>query len=155
MTMSLSEVSNILWRERLLLDLLTFKLEEEQLVLASGRTRWLSRASREVESILEEFKRVELERAMASAGAISEFGLADAPTLRELVAIAPPPWDSILSEHRRALVMLSQGIEAITQSSRDESPRYASVGEIDIDAYEASVGIPDRSVVLRLVDRAI
>src|SRR6478736_3999884 len=66
--MSLSEVSNILWRERQLLELLVFKLEEEQLVLASGRTRWLSHATREVETILEEIKRVELERAMAVAG---------------------------------------------------------------------------------------
>ena len=56
--MSLSEVSNILWRERQLLDLLVFKLEEEQLVLASGRTRWLSHATREVETILAEIKRV-------------------------------------------------------------------------------------------------
>ena len=60
--MSLSEVSNILWRERQLLELLVFKLEEEQLVLASGRTRWLSHATREVETILGEIKRVELER---------------------------------------------------------------------------------------------
>ena len=40
--MGLSDVSNILWRERQLLELLLFKLEEEQLVLASGRARWLS-----------------------------------------------------------------------------------------------------------------
>ena len=44
--MSLSEISNILWRERRLLELLAFKLEEEHLVLASGRTRWLSHATR-------------------------------------------------------------------------------------------------------------
>ena len=75
--MSLSEVSNILWRERQLLELLVFKLEEEQLVLASGRTRWLSHATHEVETILGEIKRVELERAMAVAGAIVELGLSD------------------------------------------------------------------------------
>ena len=40
--MSLSEVSNILWRERRLLELLVFKLEEEQLMLASGRSHTLS-----------------------------------------------------------------------------------------------------------------
>ena len=39
--MALSDVSNILWRERQLLELLVFKLEEEQLVLAAGRSRWL------------------------------------------------------------------------------------------------------------------
>ena len=40
--MALSDVSNILWRERQLLELLVFKLEEEQLVLAAGRNRWLA-----------------------------------------------------------------------------------------------------------------
>ena len=52
MDMALSDVSNILWRERQLLELLVFKLEEEQLVLAAGRARWLAHASREVESVL-------------------------------------------------------------------------------------------------------
>ena len=61
--MSLSEVSNILWRERQLLELLVFKLEEEQLVLAAGRNRWLPHATREVETVLGEIKRIELERA--------------------------------------------------------------------------------------------
>ena len=117
--MSLSEVSNILWRERQLLELLVFKLEEEQLVLASGRTRWLSHATREVETILGEIKRVELERAMAVAGAVGELGLSDTPSLRELAAIAPTPWDGIFVEHRRALLTLAQEIESITKSNRD------------------------------------
>ena len=121
--MSLSEVSNILWRERQLLELLVFKLEEEQLVLASGRTRWLSHATREVETILGEIKRVELERAMAVAGAIGALGLSDAPSLRELAAIAPTPWDGIFVEHRRALLTLAQEIEAITKSNRGLLPR--------------------------------
>ena len=34
--MGLSEVSNILWRERQLMDLLLFKLEEEQLLAPRG-----------------------------------------------------------------------------------------------------------------------
>ena len=37
----MEKLSQILWRERELLDTLLFKLEEEQMVLASGRTRWL------------------------------------------------------------------------------------------------------------------
>ena len=73
--MALSDVSNILWRERQLLELLVFKLEEEQLVLAAGRTRWLAHATREVENVLGEIRRVELERAIAvaDAGASSDF----------------------------------------------------------------------------------
>jgi hypothetical protein len=161
--MSLSEVSNILWRERQLLELLVFKLEEEQLVLASGRTRWLSHATREVETILEEIKRVELERAMAVAGSVGELGLSAVPTLRELAAVAPTPWDGIFAEHRRALLTLAQEIEAITKANRDMLTRgqqaareaLASLGEIDLDAYDASGTMPDRSLALRLVDKAI
>ena len=161
--MSLSEVSNILWRERQLLELLVFKLEEEQLVLASGRTRWLSHATREVETIMGEIKRVELERAIAVSGASLELGLTDTPSLRELAAIAPTPWDGIFSEHRRALLALAQDIESITRSNRDMLQRgqqaareaLASLGDLDIDSYDASGSMPDRSLALRLVDKAI
>ncbi len=48
----MEDLSLILWRERELLETLLYKLEQEQLVLASGRTRWLARAAREVETVL-------------------------------------------------------------------------------------------------------
>ena len=37
--MAIHELSALLWRERELLDVLTFKLEEEQLLLTSGKSR--------------------------------------------------------------------------------------------------------------------
>jgi hypothetical protein len=117
--MSLSEISNILWRERRLLELFVFKLEEEHFVLASERSRWLSHATREVETILEEIKRVELELAIAVAGSTGELGMSDAPSLRELAAIAPPPWDGLFAEHRHALLLLAHEIDAVTASNRD------------------------------------
>ncbi|MEO2104538.1 MAG: flagellar export chaperone FlgN, partial [Actinomycetota bacterium] len=61
--MAYSDVSNILWRERQLLELLQFKLEVEQSLLATGRTRWLSHATREIEMLIDEVKQVELARA--------------------------------------------------------------------------------------------
>ena len=66
--MGLAEVSSTLWRQRELLELLLFKLEEEQVLLTSGRTRWLARATREVEVVLEEIRRAELLRALPGAG---------------------------------------------------------------------------------------
>ena len=83
---------------------------------------------------------------MAVAGAVGELGLSDSPTLRELAAIAPTPWDGIFAEHRRALLTLAQEIESITKSNRDLLQRghqaareaLAAMGEIDIDAYDAS-----------------
>ncbi|HWS44509.1 MAG TPA: flagellar protein FlgN [Acidimicrobiia bacterium] len=161
--MALSDVSNILWRERQLLELLVFKLEEEQLVLAAGRTRWLAHATREVESVLGEIKRIELERAMQVAEAGRELGLSGAPTLRELAALTSAPWDGIFAEHRRALLALAQEIDAITKSNRELLQRgnqaardaLVAIGEIDIEAYDARGSLPDRSLALRIVDEAI
>jgi hypothetical protein len=161
--MALSDVSNILWRERQLLELLVFKLEEEQLVLAAGRTRWLGHATREVESVLEEIKRVELERAMLVADAGRELGLSGMPTLKELAALTAPPWDGIFAEHRRALLNLAQEIDVITKSNREMLQRghqatreaLANITEIDIDAYDARGALAERSLALRIVDEAI
>ncbi len=117
--MALSDVSNILWRERQLLELLVFKLEEEQLVLAAGRSRWLAYATREVENVLGEIKRIELERAVLVADAGRDLGLSGSPTLRELGGLTPNPWDGIFAEHRRALLNLAQEIDSITKSNRE------------------------------------
>jgi len=161
--MALSDVSNILWRERQLLELLVFKLEEEQLVLAAGRARWLGHATREVESVLEEIKRVELERAMLVADAGRELGLSGMPTLKELASLSAPPWDGIFSEHRRALLNLAQEIDVITKSNREMLQRghqatreaLANITEIDIAAYDARGALAERSLALRIVDEAI
>jgi hypothetical protein len=160
--MALSDVSNILWRERQLLELLVFKLEEEQLVLAAGRSRWLSHATREVESVLGEIRRIELERAVLVADAGRELGLSGAPSLKELSGLTAPPWDGIFAEHRRALLKLAQEIDTITQSNRDILQRgaqatreaLAAIGEIDIDAYDVRGALPDRTLALRIVDEA-
>ncbi len=162
--MALSDVSNILWRERQLLELLVFKLEEEQLVLAAGRARWLAHATREVENVLGEIKRIELERAVQVADAGRELGLSGSPTLRELAALTP----TAVGRHLRANTgarcsTLAQEIDAITKSNRDLLQRghqaareaMAAMGEIDIDAYDAHGTLPDRSLALRIVDEAI
>lgn len=129
--MSLSEVSNVLWCERRLLELLVFKLDEEQFVLASGRTRWLSHAAREVATVLDEIKRVELERAMAVAGSAGELGMSDATSLRELAAIAPSPWNTIFDQHQQALSLLAREVDAVTELNRD------MVQDVQLAAREA------------------
>jgi hypothetical protein len=159
----LAEVSNILWRERQLLELLTFKLEEEQLVLASGRTRWLTHATREVETVLGEIKRVELDRAVHVEALSRSFGLDDAPSLRQLSDAAPAPWNRIFEDHRNALLEAAHDIDAVAKSNRDLLSRgqtatreaLAALGEIEIDAYSPNGAVSDRSLGMRLVDEAI
>jgi hypothetical protein len=101
----LRELSDILWRERRLLELLQFKLEEERLLADAGRVRWLHRASREVALVRGELRRADLARAMAAESAASELGLGTNPTLRELAQASPEPWSGILDRHRRALLL--------------------------------------------------
>src|SRR5215213_2294146 len=101
---SLTDLSSVLWRSRELLELLLFKLEEEQLLLASGRTRWLAHATREVENVLEELKHAELARAVEVARVAQEIGIPSESSLRELAEAAPAPWDEILNDHREAFL---------------------------------------------------
>ena len=117
--MGLSEVSNILWRERQLLQLLLFKLQTEQLILTSGQTRFLADATREVEMVINELKESELMRAVAVDSLAAELGLGPSPSLRELAAIVPAPWDNILEEHRKAFLADTQEIFALAQTNRD------------------------------------
>ena len=117
--MSLTEVSSILWRERELLDLLLFKLEEEQLLLVAGKTRWLAHATREVEMVLGEMKRAELGRAVEVEAVATSLGLSADASLRELAEVAPAPWGDILREHRVAFLTATQEITELAKSNRD------------------------------------
>lgn len=117
--MGLAEVSSILWREREMLELLLFKLEEEQLVLAAGRTRWLARATREVEMVLSEIRRTEVLRAVEVDAVATELGLSANPSLTVLADAAQEPWRGILRTHRQAFLTLTAEISALAESNRD------------------------------------
>jgi hypothetical protein len=117
--MGLAEVSSILWRERELLELLLFKLDEEQLVLTSGRTRWLARATKEVEMVLAEIRRAELARATEVDAAAAALGLAPNPSLTQLAEASPESWAGLLREHRAAFLALTAEINQLAEANRD------------------------------------
>ena len=102
--MPLREVSDILWRERRLLEVLEFKLEEERLLAEAGHQRWLPRAIREVALVRGELRRAELDRAIAVAAAAADLGIEQPPTLRDLASAGPEPRSGISERHRDALL---------------------------------------------------
>ena len=108
----------ILWRERELLEALLYRLEAEELVMASGRTRWLPNASRDIEEAVRQIREVELLRAVAADEAADAVGLAPNPSLSALVAAADEPWASILAEHREAFAALSEEITRAAATNR-------------------------------------
>jgi hypothetical protein len=117
--MGLADLSSVLWRERETLELLLFKLEEEYLVLAGNRTRWLSHATREVELVLEQIKRTEVVRAAEVDAVGLELGIGPNASLAQLVEAAPPPWNDLFAQHRRAFLTLSAEIQALAAANRE------------------------------------
>ena len=117
--MGLADLSSILWREREMLELLLFKLEEEQLVLAGGRNRWLAHATREVEVVLEQIRNTEVLRAAEVAAIAREIGLGANPSMSDLADAVGAPWDDLLRQHRRAFLSLTTEITALAEANRD------------------------------------
>jgi len=117
--MTLNSLSEALWRERRLLELLLFKLEEEQLLLSSGRTRWLSQATREVESVLDEIRSAELARAVEVEEVALALGVPTSSSLSVLADAAPAPWDELLRAHRDAFTSLTAEIGRLADDNRE------------------------------------
>lgn len=116
--MSLPDLAALLWRQREMLERLTYRLECEQLLLAAGRSRWLAVATAEVESLLDEVRIVEVQRAAAADQVARELGLAAESALEDLAAAAPPPWTGVLMEHRQELLDLTNGLSALAETNR-------------------------------------
>jgi flagellar FlgN protein len=117
--MSFTDLSSVLWRLRELLELLLFKLEEEQLLLASGRTRWVAHATREVEIVLDNIRKAEVLRATHVHTVARELGLPEDVSLANLIAHAPAPWADLLRQHRAAFLSLTAEITALANANRD------------------------------------
>ena len=119
--MSANELSACLWRERELLDLLAFKLEEEQFLLTTGKSRWLQYATREVEQVMERLRAAGLARSVEAAVVGDEWGAPQDATLRELVDTAPDgPWADIFTAHLNALTEYTEQIRDL----RDLNEQY-------------------------------
>lgn len=160
----MDDLSLILWRERELLDTLLFKLEQERLMLASGRTRWLGECAREVESVLERIRQTEVLRAVAADSAAEQAGLASNPSLRVLAESVDEPWRTILTDHRDAFMSLTNEISDLATTNRDLiTVGYRAARETLLslgDADSADSYSPDGTAVVegarhRLVDRSL
>ncbi|NUU31182.1 flagellar protein FlgN [Arthrobacter sp. C9C5] len=119
--MAIHELSALLWRERELLDVLTFKLEEEQLLLTSGKSRWLAHGTKEVEQVLAHLSKASLARTIEAAVVAETWGLPTDATLGELAGAAPEgAWSEVLTAHLNALTRQT----ALIKELRDSNEQY-------------------------------
>lgn len=147
-----SAVVSLLWNEREALELLHFKLVQEQLLLQAGETRWLAKADAEVAEAIRRMRMSEVLRAAEMERILVELGLPVDATLAQLVEVAPEPWGLVLSEHRAALrsgvaevqaaghsvrVLLNAGSNAIRETldllTRSVSTYGATGAEVERD----------------------
>jgi len=158
--MALTRLSDVLWRERTLLDLLLFKLEEEQMILTSGRSRWLGHATREVESVLEEIRSAEIGRAAEADAVAALLGLEPGASLGELAAHAPAPWDELLRAHRDAFASLTAEIGTLADGNREllamshRATQETLLSLQEVHTYDGSGQAASAAPTAQLVDRS-
>jgi len=160
--LSLTELSSVLFRTRELMELLLFKLEEEQLLLTAGRSRWLAHATREVELVLEQIRQTEVLRAAHSQAAAQELELPADASLGQLAEAAPQPWFDLLHQHRRAFLTLTAEISGMAETNRDlltagqraaRETMMMVAGSVETYGRDGQSHVADRRA--RLVDEAI
>ena len=112
--MPMQDLSSVLWCERDLLETLQYKLEVEQLVLDCGRAHRLATAAREVETVVDRIRALEVLRALEVDVLVGELGLSTGATLQDLAVASAEPWRTIWVDHRSALLALTAQITAGT-----------------------------------------
>lgn len=160
--MGLADLSSILWRVRETLELLLFKLEEEQLVLAAGQNRWLPHATREVEMVLEQLRNTEMLRAVEVETVAEELGIPPGPSLNALAEAAGEPWTALFKQHRAAFLSLTAEISTLAESNRDlllSGQRAANEALLSVtgslETYGRDGGTRSSPSAARLVDEAM
>jgi hypothetical protein len=118
LTETFSAVASLLWNEREALELVHYKLVQEQLLLQAGETRWLAKADAEVAEAIRRMRMSEVLRAAEMERILAELGLPTTTTLAELAELAPEPWGLVLAEHRAALRSLVTEVQTAGHSVR-------------------------------------
>ncbi|GAB3130251.1 flagellar protein FlgN [Glaciibacter psychrotolerans] len=161
--MSIHELSALLWKERELLELLVYKLEVERLLLTSGKTRWIGRASEEIEQVTTRLRSLGLARTVEVAAIAREWATCEDATLRELVAAAPSEiWSELLDGHLTGLQQLANQIRELRDSneqllraaSRSTQETLASA-HLSASTYDAHGNSASHDMTSRLVDKDI
>lgn len=119
--MGVNELSAQLWRERELLELLLFKLEEQELLLAAGRSRWMQFATREIEQVLDGLRTAGIARVVEAETVASEWGAPEGASIRQLIDSAPEgAWRDVLTEHLRAMTRLTDEIGRLRDANSEQ-----------------------------------
>jgi hypothetical protein len=129
--MEIEELARLLSRERLLLELLLFKLVTLRQLLGAGEARFLNWGSEELERATDKVRKAELARALAVSDLAAASSRDEAScSLSALAESAPEPWRSIFSDHKQGFARLSAEIADALAATR----RLAASGSAGVTA---------------------
>ena len=138
----LASLCVLLQRERLLLELLVFKLTELGHLLGAGDPRFLGWASEEVERAVDAVRLCELERAVhvqdTAREVLGSHASDERALLTRLAQTAGEPWAEQLEDHRQALTALTEEVSDGLRITR----RLAEAGSDALSAMFDRVGQP-------------
>lgn len=112
-------LSQTLWRQHGLLEMLLYRTEVQRLVIASGLGRFVEQAAIDIENTMAVLREEELVRATQVARVAEMLGLDSDASLRDLGEAAPEPWAGIFQDHQRSFLELVDQIEATSKTSRE------------------------------------
>lgn len=159
----MDRLSQVLWRERELLETLAYKLDVERMVLASGRTRWLVNVTREIEAVLDDLRATEVLRATAADEAAEMVGMSPNPSLAALADACDEPWRSILLDHRDTMLSLAREIAEtsddakglISSGYRSARETLLAIGGAGPESYSPNGTAVVETRRSRLLDRSL
>ncbi|HVS67795.1 MAG TPA: hypothetical protein VHE56_04540 [Mycobacteriales bacterium] len=127
----MQELADILGRERLLTELMLFKVITMRQLLLGGEARFLSWAAEELQRTETRLRAIELQRSLEVSRVVDELGISpESVTLDLLMRSAEEPWRSVLAEHRRQLLLLHAELTEVARSVR----RLAHEGSAAVSA---------------------
>lgn len=159
----MDKLSQVLWRERELLEDLAYRLEVERLVLASGRAKWLVNATRDIETTVDQLRETEVLRAVAADEVAEQLGMAPNPSLLALADAVGEPWRGILLDHRDTLVGIAREIAELSESTqglltagyRSAQETLLAFGGPTVESYTPAGAAVAEASRHRLIDRSL
>lgn len=126
----MQELTDVLDRERRLLEMVLFKLVEARHLLVADEARFLPWASAELERAVERVREATLLRAVVAQRVAAAHGLPSDAGLQALLVQADEPFAAILGEQQDAL-------HRLTGEIRDEVARAGSLAERQLRGIDA------------------
>ena len=116
----LSDLAQVVLREREALEELTTWLELEELVLRYADERLVARVTRCVGEGFALLRTRSLARAVAADRVAGDLSLPATSTLAELAVAVPDPWRTMLFEHRDAMRRSTHRVASLVAESRTQ-----------------------------------